>query len=118
MAFKFETLKIWKDAVKFASEIYSLTKEFPRNEEFGLVSQLNRAAVSISLNIAEGEGRKSDADISRFINIAIGSLYEVVTILHISLEQKYINKVEFESFYQKCEDLSKMLHGYKNYLKH
>lgn len=117
MAFKFESLNIWKESVKFASEVYSLTKKFPKTEEFGIISQINRAAVSISLNIAEGEGRKSEADLCRFLHISIGSLYEVVTILHICLEQKYINKNEFDVFYQRCEVLSKMLHGYKNYLK-
>ena len=117
MAFKFESLKIWKEAVKFASETYSLTKKFPRNEEYGLISQLNRAAVSVSLNIAEGEGRGSKADLVRFIHIAIGSLYEVVTILHICLDQQYINKAQFEVFYKKSEELSKMLYGYKSYLK-
>ncbi len=116
--FKFETLKIWKEAIQFASQIYSLSKKFPKNEEYGLTSQLNRAAVSVSLNIAEGEGRGSDADLARFIHIAIGSLYEVVTILHIALDQKYLSKTDFESFYNKSEELSKMLHGYKNYIKH
>ena len=94
MPFKFEELKVWQESVRFASEIYTLTKKFPRREEFGIISQLNRAAVSISLNIAEGEGRNSDADLSRFIQIAIGSLNEAVTILYISLEQKYIDKAE------------------------
>jgi four helix bundle protein len=117
MAFKFESLRIWKEAVKFASEVYCLTKKFPKSEEFGLTSQLSRAAVSISLNIAEGEGRKSDADLARFIHIAIGSLYEVVTILYICLEQNYISKIEFGNFYKKCEDISKMLHGYKKYVQ-
>ena len=117
MAFKFESLKIWKEAVKFANEIYSLTKRFPKSEQFGLTSQLNRATVSNSLNIAEGEGIKSNADVARFIYMAIGSLYEVVTILHLSLGQKYINKNEFNIFYARCEEISKMLHGFKNYLK-
>ena len=66
MAFKFEELKIWKESVRFASEVYALTKKFPRREEFGIISQLNRAAVSVSLNIAEGEGRNSDPDLSLF----------------------------------------------------
>lgn len=117
MSFKFENLNIWKEAVKFASEIYDLTKKFPRREQFGLTSQLNRAAVSVGLNIAEGEGRNSDADLSRFIQIAIGSMNEVVTILYISLEQKYINKTEFELFYKRCEHISKMLYAFRNYLK-
>lgn len=117
MAFKFENLRIWKDSVEFTREVYALTKKFPRSEQFGLTAQLNRAAVSISLNIAEGEGRKSNADVARFIHMAIGSLYEVVTILHISLAQKYINKNEFSVFYARCEEISKMLHGFRNYLK-
>ena len=117
MPFKFEELKVWQESVRFASEIYTLTKKFPRREEFGIISQLNRAAVSISLNIAEGEGRNSDADLSRFIQIAIGSLNEAVTILYISLEQKYIDKTEFDLFYKRCENISKMLHAFRNYLK-
>lgn len=55
MPFKFEELKVWKESVKFASEIYTLTKKFPKREEFGIISQLNRAAVSISLNIAKAK---------------------------------------------------------------
>lgn len=117
MGFKFEKLKIWEEAVKFAGEIYSLTKKFPKSERFGLIDQLNRAAVSVSLNIAEGEGRGSDSELARFIHIAIGSLNEVVTILYISLEQKYIDQKEFDLFYKRCEDISKMLHSFKNYLR-
>ena len=117
MGFKFEDLKIWKESIKFANEIYTLTKGFPKNEEFGIISQLNRAAVSISLNIAEGEGRCSDPDLSRFIQISIGSLNEVVTLLYISLEQKYVRKEEFDSLYARCEEISKMLHAFRNYLK-
>lgn len=117
MGFRFENLKVWKEAVKFAGDVYKLTEKFPKKEMFGLTSQLTRAAVSISLNIAEGEGRRSDADLCRFIQISIGSLNEVVTLLFISLEQKYISKPEFNSFYSKCEQISRMLHGFRNYLK-
>ena len=112
MAFKFEKLEVWKESVKFASEVYSLTKKFPKTEQFGLISQFNRASVSISLNISEG----SDAELSRFIQISIGSLNEVVTILYISLEQKYIDPIEFNSFYKRCEQISKMLYSLKNSL--
>ncbi|MBU1043485.1 MAG: four helix bundle protein [Candidatus Omnitrophica bacterium] len=117
MGFKFEKLKVWEEAVKFASEIYGITRGFPKIEQFGLTSQLNRAVVSISLNIAEGEGRHSNNDFSRFIRIAIGSLNEVVTLLHIVLEQKYINKNEFDNLYKRCEGISKQLHAFRNYLK-
>ena len=101
MAFKFENLDIWKESVKFASDIYSLTKKFPKHEQFGLISQLNRAVVSISANIAEGEGRNSDPDLRRFIQIAIGSLNEVVTLLYICKDQKYVNNEDFKLFYSK-----------------
>lgn len=117
MAFKFENLKIWKESVKFANEIYNLTKNFPKSEQFSLISQLNRAAVSVSLNIAGGEGRRSDSDLPRFIQISIGSLNEVVTLLYISLEQRYIKKNEFDFFYTRCEQVSKMLRAFRNYLK-
>jgi four helix bundle protein len=117
MPFKFEDLKIWKESVKFAGEIYKLTKGFPKNEQFGLTNQLNRAAVSISLNIAEGEGRNSDLELARFIQISIGSLNEVITLLFVSLEQKYITQSEFDTLYKRCELISKMLHAFRNYLK-
>ena len=110
-------MEIWKESVKFAGEIYTLSKRFPKKELFGLTSQLTRAAVSISLNIAEGEGRNSDAELSRFTQIAIGSLNEVVTVLFISLEQKYITQKDFDSSYKRCEQISKMLHAFRNYLK-
>lgn len=117
MAFKFEKLKVWAEAVKFANDIYNVTNKFPKAEKFGLTSQLNRAAVSISLNIAEGEGRHSNNDFSRFIQIAIGSLNEVVTLLHIVLKQKYISEESFNVLYQRCENISKQLHAFRNYLK-
>ncbi len=117
MAFKFEKLKVWEKSVKFASEIYEVTKAFPKAEQFGLTSQLNRAVVSISLNIAEGEGRRANNDFARFIQIAIGSLNEVVTLLYISLEQNYINQNQFNNLYERCESISKMLHAFRNHLK-
>ncbi len=117
MPFKFEKLRIWKESVSFSSAIYSLTKRLPKSEEFGLVSQLNRAAVSMSINIAEGQGRGSDAEFSRFIQISIGSLNEVVTLLFICLEQKYIAQASFDSYYKECEKLSKMLFSFRSFLK-
>jgi len=117
MAFKFEKIQIWQDAVAFASDIYELSRKYPKSEQYGLVNQLTRAAVSISLNIAEGEGRNSDTELARFLQISTGSLNEVVTILHISLNQQFITQQDFDCFYARCEELSKMLHGFKRYLK-
>jgi four helix bundle protein len=117
MAFKFEELVIWQESVEFAKDVYSLTKKFPQAEQFGIISQLNRAGVSISLNIAEGAGRGSNAELSRFIQISIGSLNEIVTLLTISRDQGYFSQKDFSIYYEKCERLSKMLHAFKNSLK-
>ncbi len=115
--FKFETLDIWKEAVKFVSEIYDLIKKFPNWETFNLTSQLTRAAISISLNIAEGSSRKSKKDFQRFVQIALGSLNEVVTCLYIARDQKYIDFKDFDTTYGRCEHISKMLYGFTNYLE-
>lgn len=114
--FKFETLDIWKEAVKFTTEIYELVRKFPKSEMFGLTSQLTRAAISISLNIAEGSSRKSPVEFKRFTQISIGSLNEVVTCLYISSNQKYITKEDLNKVYAKCEQISKMLYGFTKYL--
>jgi len=115
--FKFETLDIWKEAVKFISEIYKLTKTFPNWETYSLTSQLTRAAISISLNIAEGSSRTSKKDFRRFIQISLGSLNEVVTCLYVARNEKYINSKEFNESYGRCEQISKMLYGFNRYLE-
>ena len=115
--FKFETLDIWKEAVKFVSDIYVLIKKFPNWETFCLTSQLTRAAVSISLNIAEGSSRKSKKDFQRFIQVSLGSLNEVVTCLYVARNQEYIDSKDFNDAYGKCEHISKMLYGFINYLE-
>ena len=114
--FKFETLEIWKDSVSFISDIYRLTEKFPNWESYNLTSQISRAATSVSLNIAEGASRGSKKDFKRFIQMAIGSLYEVVTCLYIAKNQKYIDNDEFKTLYDQCERISKMIHGFSNYL--
>ena len=73
----YKDLKVWQKADEFALEIYRITKHFPKAEMYGLTSQLRRAALSVPTNIVEGYARKGDKELSRFINIAIGSLAEV-----------------------------------------
>jgi len=114
--FKFETLDIWKRSIKFATKTYQITSKFPKEENFNLTSQLKRASVSISLNIAEGSARKSKIDFKRFIQIARGSLNEVVTCLYIAVEQKYINQEDFKIMYSECEEISRMLQGFIKFL--
>lgn len=76
---RFKELEIWKRGRHFCTGIYSLTSKFPESEKFGLSNQLRRASVSIPSNIAEGSSRKSNKDFSRFLEITLGSCYEIAT---------------------------------------
>lgn len=115
--FKFESLEVWKKSVEFAAYIYELIKDFPNWESYNLTSQIARAAVSISLNIAEGSSRTSKVDNKRFIQMSIGSLNEVVTCLYIAKTQKYVKDAKFKEAYEKCEEISRMLYGFSKYLE-
>jgi len=106
MYFRFENLEVWKLAREFASEIYKVTREFPDTEKFGMVTQIRRAAISVSMNIAEGSDRKSDAEFKRFLRFSIGSLEEIVTVLYIALDQKYIKQKEFDTIYTSANQLA------------
>lgn len=100
MSFRFEKLNVWKLAREFTTEIYKITKQFPKAELFGLTTQIRRAAISIVLNIVEGSDRKSDIEFKRFLRMSLTSLEEVITSLYIALDQKFINKKEFDYLYQ------------------
>jgi four helix bundle protein len=114
--FGFEKLEVWGKAIEFSDGIYTLTKQFPADERFGLTNQLRRASVSISSNIAEGSGRKSDADFARWISIAYGSLMERISQLHIARRQEFISESDFNTVVSKAEELSRMLSGLRRSL--
>jgi len=84
-----EKLEIWQDAMERVKTTYALTKSWPKEEIYGLTSQARRAAVSIPANLAEGLGRGTPKEIARFAQIALGSLYELDTLLHLSAELGY-----------------------------
>ena len=114
--FNFEKLEVWRKAVDFADLIYGLTKVFPDDERFGLANQMRRAAVSISSNIAEGTSRSSRADFSRFIEIATGSLFEVVSQGMIARNQGFLTGDQLQNLYESVEEQSRMLSGLKRSL--
>ncbi len=114
--FKFEELRVYQEAVQLASNIYSQTKSWPKEEIFGLTNQLRRAGVSISLNIAEGSSR-TQKDFCHFLDLSRGSCYECVAIITIAKKQNYLDGELFSTMYDKCESLSKMLSALKNSLK-
>lgn len=117
MTFRFRNFKIYSEVRLFVKEMYDISKSFPKTERFGLSSQLIRASSSVLLNIAEGSMKKSDAEFSRFLLISIGSLSEVVAILDICLDQKYITPSIHKHYLIKCESLARKLYGFQRSLK-
>ena len=111
--FRFEKLDVWQKAVDFADRIYSVTRQFPSDERFGLTSQMRRASVSISSNIAEGSGRSSNKDFVRFVEIAYGSVMEVVSQLQIAFRQSFVAAEARDELYKNAEELARMLSGLK-----
>ncbi len=105
----YRDLIVWQKSMAFVMEIYQLTYNFPREEIYGLISQIRRSAVSIPSNIAEGYGRKATGDYIRFLNIAVASLYEVQTQLEISRNLKYFSQEKFETIYEQSRELERMM---------
>jgi len=94
----YRELIVWQKSIKLVTLIYQITKNFPDIEKFGLTSQIQRCAISIPSNIAEGYGRNSLNDYIRFLNISNGSLYELQTQVEIAYNLKYIKKEIFEKY--------------------
>ena len=114
--FKFEKLDVWQKAIDLADLVYSKAKSFPADERFGLTNQMRRAAVSISSNIAEGSARISDADFARFVEIATGSLFEVVSESTVATGQGYLSEDSSAAIYKAAEEQGRMLSGLRRTL--
>lgn len=114
--FNFEKLEVWQKALDFAGMVYTVTKGFPDDERWGLTNQMRRAAVSISSNIAEGASRHSRDDYARFLEIAAGSVFEVVSQSVIAKRQGFLSEDEFKALYSAAEVQSKMLSGLRRSL--
>lgn len=108
MAFRFEGLYVYQAAVKLSSNVFDITKGWPTTYRYSLGDQLNRAALSISLNIAEGTSRKQK-DFQHFLSIARGSCYECVPIIMIASEKHLISEAERARLYSLLEEIAKML---------
>jgi four helix bundle protein len=107
--FRFEKLEVWQEARKVNQSVYQLTQNFPRRELFAMTSQLRRAAVSISANIAEGAGRNSDKDFAHYLEQSYGSLMEVAAIFYLALDEDYVTAIELEPLFEKLETLAKRI---------
>ncbi|WP_445452294.1 four helix bundle protein [Flavobacterium sp. 25HG05S-40] len=114
---QFKELEIWKRSRLFCSQIYAITSKFPNDEKFGLTNQLRRASVSIPSNIAEGSSRNSNNDFARFLEIAIGSAYEIETQLLIALDLGFIKTDELEKSIIELNEIIKMISRFRSNLK-
>ena len=114
---RFKDLDIWKLSRQFCSQIYATTANFPDNEKFGLTNQLRIASVSVPSNIAEGCSRSSNKDFSRFLEIAIGSIYEIETQLLIAFDLGYIDQQKLDKLINTLDIIIKMTSKFRSTLK-
>jgi len=106
---KYQELEVWKKSIDLSERIYELTKSFPKEEKYGLKSQMRRSSVSVPSNIAEGAGRNTKGEFRQFLGIAVGSLFELETQLLLAERFKYIREINQEL--ENIESLKKMLSG-------
>ncbi|MFC1678124.1 four helix bundle protein [Patescibacteria group bacterium] len=107
----FTQLKTWQEAHKIVLDIYNITKDFPKTEQFGLVTQMRRCAISITSNIAEGFSRQSYKEKVQFYSIALGSLTELQNQLLVTRDVKYITNEKFVYYANQSVVISKLLNG-------
>lgn len=113
----FRKLEIWKSAIELVTIIYELTSRFPSNEKYGLSSQMQRAAVSIPSNIAEGCSRNSQIEYKRFLEIAMGSSFELETQLEIVNKIQLLNHEEYKSVLENLHKLQRQINSLINRIK-
>lgn len=105
----FRKLLIWQKSMSLVTKIYYSTNNFPKEEIFGLTSQIRRSSISIPSNIAKGSGRESDKDLLRFLNISVGSLFEMQTQLEIAKNISYLKEDDFNNLYEDSREVERML---------
>ncbi len=107
----YKDLIVWQKSITLVTNVYVLTKSFPSEEKYGIVSQMNRAAVSVPSNIAEGWGRESSKSYLQFLKVSRGSLMEVETLLVIAKNLNFITEKEYKIISDNIEELAKILQG-------
>ncbi len=115
--FSFEKLEVWQNTIDLSIDVYQLTKIFPDDEKFVLVNQMRRASLSISSNIAEGNGRESNKDQARFTTMAYGSLMELLNQLIFSYKLGYISENQLDVLRDKINHISNQLNKLRKYQK-
>lgn len=113
----FRQYSVWQKAIDFTTEIYKITSSYPSSEKYGLTNQLQRAAVSIASNIAEGASRTSEKDFAHFLEISLGSSFEVETQLLISKNLNYISEAQHSAIIKELDILQKQLNQFINRIR-
>ena len=108
----FRDLLIWQKAMQLVTKSYSLTATFPKDELFGLTSQLRRCSISIPSNISEGFGRGTNKDYHRFLTISLGSLFEFQTQIEIAYNLNYVSEPDFNKIYEDSRELERMMSSF------
>ena len=109
--FKFERLEVWKKSIVLYEKIVQVSNSIDQRDQFSLGEQIRRAALSISTNIAEGTGREGNKESKYFFNVAKGSVYEVVNLLHVMKRNGNFASSDYETLYEWCDEIAKMLSG-------
>ncbi len=117
MVCDFKNLLVWKKSLSFVTLLYEITRKFPNFEIYGLTSQIRRAAVSVSCNVAEGCGKSTVSDFLRFLYNANGSIKEVENLLIVAYQLKYIDEPQYEECDRLCREIARMLFGLINTLE-
>ncbi len=107
----FRDLIVWQKSMDLAVQVYEATAKFPREEVFGLTSQMRRAGVSTPSNIAEGQARNSTGEFKHFLGIALGSLAELETQVELSKRLQFLSKAQSEALTGSCSEIGKMING-------
>ena len=115
--FRFLDWQVYKDARELLSFVIKLVKKLPKEYRFEIGSQLIRAALSVVLNIAEGSARRSDKEMNRFLNIALGSLHEVLAVMDVAQSEGFITNDEFNAVFRKIDSIDNQLGGFKKWLQ-
>lgn len=113
----YKNLDVWKVSMQLVKDVYILTKQFPREELYGLTSQIKRAAVSVPSNIAEGSGRQYKKDTIQFLHVSRGSLYELETLLNIAIMVEIISETDFNMIISSVDKSQQILNGFINYIQ-
>ena len=113
--YSFEKLETWKEAVSLVKDIYRVTEDFPKEERFGLTSQLRRASISIASNLAEGTSRKTNKDKAHFTTMAFSSAMEILNQLIISVELNFVSEKDYILVRTKIEKITNMLNALRNH---